>query len=425
MSDTPTKSGDASSADTQKVATVRPVTGGLANTGLSGVFSLSAVAGLPEGFGEDQLRELYRELLLPRMIEEKMLLVLRQGKLSKWFSGIGQEAIAVGVASALQKNDWILPMHRNLGIFTSRDFDLGRLFRQLLGKDGGFTKGRDRTFHFGFLEKRVVGMISHLGAMLPVADGLALAAQLRGEKRVAATFTGDGATSEGDFHEALNLAAVWKLPVLFVIENNQWGLSTPSSEQYACRSLADRALGYGMPGTIVDGNDVIAVHRAVSRAAERARRGDGPTLLEFKTFRMRGHEEASGTDYVPQEMLEQWAQKDPVARFEKLLLDKGVLTASDRDATRSAFKARIDALVDEALAAKDPQGSPEELARTFTRPPALRRKSPRTMPRSRSCATSTRSATPCAWPCGATTRSSSSARTSRNTAGSSRSRRDS
>jgi 2-oxoisovalerate dehydrogenase E1 component len=368
MSDTPTKSGDASSDDTQKFTTVRPLTGALANTNLSGVFSVNALTGLPEGFGEDQLRELYRELLLPRMIEEKMLLVLRQGRLSKWFSGIGQEAIAVGVASALQRNDWILPMHRNLGVFTSRDFDLGRLFRQLLGKEGGFTKGRDRTFHFGLLEKRVVGMISHLGAMLPVADGLALAAQLRREKRVVATFTGDGATSEGDFHEALNLAAVWKLPVLFVIENNQWGLSTPSSEQYACRSLADRALGYGMPGTIVDGNDVIAVHRAVSRAAERARRGDGPTLLEFKTFRMRGHEEASGTDYVPQEMLEQWAQKDPVARFEKLLLDKGLLTASDRDATRAAFKARIDALVDEALAAKDPQGSAEELSQDVYAP---------------------------------------------------------
>ena len=199
--------------------------------------------------------------------------------------------------------------------------------------------------------------------MMPVATGLALAAQLRGEKRVAATFTGDGATSEGDFHEALNLAAVWKLPVLFVIENNQWGLSTPTAEQFACKSLADRALGYGMPGTIVDGNDVIAVYRAVTRAAERARRGDGPTLLEFKTFRMRGHEEASGTDYVPKEMLEQWAQKDPLARLEKLLLDKNVLSPADRDATRAAYKARIDVLVDEALGAKDPEGGADGAAR--------------------------------------------------------------
>jgi 2-oxoisovalerate dehydrogenase E1 component len=361
MADESAKDGEASSSDTQKVPAVRPVVGGTANTGLSGAFAISPLTGLPEGFTEERLRELHRALLLPRMIEEKMLLLLRQGRLSKWFSGIGQEAIAVGVASALQADDWILPMHRNLGVFTSRDFDLARLFRQLLGRDGGFTKGRDRTFHFGYVERRVVGMISHLGAMMPVADGLALAAQLRGEKRVAASFVGDGATSEGDFHEALNLAAVWKLPVLFVIENNQWGLSTPTSEQFACKSLADRALGYGMPGSIVDGNDVIAVYRAVSRAAERARRGDGPTLLEFKTFRMRGHEEASGTDYVPKEQLEQWAQKDPIARLEKLLLDKNVITTADRGAVRAAYKARIDVLVDEALAAEDPKSGPDEM----------------------------------------------------------------
>ena len=254
----------------------------------------------------DRLLELHCALLLPRLIEEKMLLLLRQGKLSKWFSGIGQEAIAVGVTAALEKDDWILPMHRNLGVFTTRGLDLGRLFRQLFGKDGGITKGRDRTFHFGDLEHRIVGMISHLGAMLPVADGLALAAQLRGERRVAAAFTGDGATSEGDFHEAVNLAAVWKLPVLFVVENNQYGLSTPVSEQYACRDLADRAPGYGIPGTIVDGNDLLAVHSAVAIAADHARRGAGPTLLEFKTFRMRGHEEASGTAYVPKELLAEW-----------------------------------------------------------------------------------------------------------------------
>ena len=364
MADTP-QSPEASS-DTQKVPTVRS-----AGSGLSGALAISPTTGLPEGFSEDKLRELYRALLLPRMIEEKMLLLLRQGRLSKWFSGIGQEAIAVGVASALQADDWILPQHRNLGVFTTLELDLARLFRQLLGKDGGFTKGRDRTFHFGFLEKRVVGMISHLGAMMPVADGLALAAQLRSEKRVAASFVGDGATSEGDFHEALNLAAVWKLPVLFVIENNQWGLSTPTSEQFACRSLADRALGYGMPGTIVDGNDVVAVHRAVARAADRARRGDGPTLLEFKTFRMRGHEEASGTDYVPKEVLEQWAQKDPIARLEKLLLDRKVMSEADRDATKAAYKARIDVLVDEALLAKDPEGGAKELLRDVYAPSLL------------------------------------------------------
>ncbi|HEX9202331.1 MAG TPA: thiamine pyrophosphate-dependent enzyme, partial [Vicinamibacteria bacterium] len=327
---------------------------------------------LAESFTPEYLRQLHRSILLPRMIEEKMLVLLRQGKLSKWFSGIGQEAIATGVVSALEPDDYILPMHRNLGVFTGRDLDLERLLRQLLGKEGGFTKGRDRTFHFGHLEKGIVGMISHLGAMLPVACGLALAAQLKGEKRVAAAFTGDGATSEGDFHEALNLAAVWKLPVLFVIENNQYGLSTPVHEQYACRHLADRGLGYGMPGLVVDGNDVLAVVREVGRAAERARRGEGPTLLEFETFRMRGHEEASGTDYVPKEALEEGAQKDPVLRLEKLLLERGVLSAEAPASIRAAYRARIDALVDDALDASDPVSGPEELVADVFAPSLLK-----------------------------------------------------
>lgn len=315
---------------------------------------------------DDQLVALYRSLVLPRMIEEKMLNLLRQGKLSKWFSGIGQEAIAVGVTSALEADDFILPMHRNLGVFTTRGVDLAQLFRQLLGKAGGFTKGRDRTFHFGALEHRIVGMISHLGAMLPVADGLALAGQLRGEKRVAATFTGDGSTSEGDFHEAVNLAAVWKLPVLFIIENNQYGLSTPASEQYACKELADKAVGYGIEGRVVDGNDLLAVHAAVTEAAGRAREGLGPTLLEFKTFRMRGHEEASGTAYVPKELFVEWAAKDPVARFESLLLERKVITAKEIAAIRAAFKAQIDDLADEALALPVPSSTAErELADVY------------------------------------------------------------
>jgi 2-oxoisovalerate dehydrogenase E1 component len=313
-----------------------------------------------EGFPPEQLRRFYRSLLLPRMIEEKMLVLLRQGRLSKWFSGIGQEAIATGVVTALESGDYVLPMHRNLGVFTGRDLDLPRLFRQLLGREGGFTKGRDRTFHFGHLEKGIVGMISHLGAMLPVACGLALAAQLKGGRRVAAAFTGDGATSEGDFHEALNLAAVWKLPVLFVVENNHWGLSTPAHEQYACRNLADRGIGYGMPGVVVDGNDLLAVHRAVRRAADRARRGDGPSLLEFKTFRMRGHEEASGTDYVPKDELEQWAKKDPVKRYEAFLVERGLFAEADFGTIRAAYKARIDDLADEALLEPEPRSTVEE-----------------------------------------------------------------
>ena len=323
------------------------------------------------GLDTDRMRRLYRALLLPRLIEEKALLLLRQGRLSKWFSGMGQEAIAVGVTFALEADDWVLPMHRNLGVFTTRSLDLGRLFRQLFGKDGGFTKGRDRTFHFGLLEKRIVGMISHLGATVPVADGLALAAQLRGERRVAATFSGDGGTSEGDFHEAVNLAAVWKLPVLFVIENNQYGLSTPVSEQYACADLADRGIGYGIPGVVVDGNDVLAVVEAVGRAAVRARNGDGPTLLEFKTFRMRGHEEASGTDYVPQHLFEEWSRKDPLSRFEQWLLTRGLLDEATRDKLRADLKPVIDTLVDEALAAPDPVSSAErELADVYA-PSAL------------------------------------------------------
>jgi 2-oxoisovalerate dehydrogenase E1 component len=300
------------------------------------------------------------------MIEEKMLNLLRQGKLSKWFSGIGQEAIAVGVTAALHPDDFILPMHRNLGVFTTRGVDLAQLFRQLLGKDGGFTKGRDRTFHFGTLEHKIVGMISHLGAMLPVADGLALAAQLRGEKRVAATFTGDGSTSEGDFHEAVNLAAVWKLPVLFIVENNQYGLSTPTSEQYACKDIADKGIGYGIESRIVDGNDLLSVYDAVSEAAGRARAGAGPTLLVLKTFRMGGHEEASGTAYVPKELIAEWAKKDPVARFENVLIDRGALAAEQTAAIRSELKASIDALVDAALALPDPASTADrELADVY------------------------------------------------------------
>jgi 2-oxoisovalerate dehydrogenase E1 component len=336
----------------------------------------AATDGLIEGFAPEELRRFYRSLLLPRMIEEKMLVLVRQGRLSKWFSGIGQEAIATGVVTALEPGDAVLPMHRNLGVFTGRDLDLPRLFRQLLGREGGFTKGRDRTFHFGTLDKGIVGMISHLGAMLPVACGLALAAQLKGDRRVAAAFTGDGATSEGDFHEALNLAAVWKLPVLFVIENNHWGLSTPAHEQYACRHLADRGLGYGMPGVIVDGNDLLSVHRAVRRAADRARRGDGPTLLEFKTFRMRGHEEASGTDYVPKEQIEAWARKDPVKRYEGFLVEKGIFAEADFATIRGAYKARIDALADEALLAPEPRSTVEEKLADVFAPSLLVPKAP-------------------------------------------------
>ena len=325
------------------------------------------------------LASLYRALLVPRLVEEKMLRLLRQGRLSKWFSGIGQEAIAVGVVAALEASDYILPLHRNLGVFTTPrglgsvppteaagaakgSVKLDRLLRQLLGREGGFTAGRDRSFHFGTLEHGIVGMISHLGAMLPVADGLALAGRLRGERRVVAVFSGDGGTSEGDFHEALNLAAVWRLPVIFLVENNGWGLSTPTSEQYACRDLADRAAGYGMPGVVIDGNDLLAVMAAVGEAADRARRGEGPTLVEAKTYRMRGHEEASATDYVPPEELARWAELDPLLRFESVLDGRGVLPDGERKALRAEIAAEVEARVEAALAAPEPDSTVEREA---------------------------------------------------------------
>lgn len=317
---------------------------------------------------------LYRALVLPRLIEERMLTLLRQGKLSKWFSGIGQEAVSVGLVSALHDDDWVLPAHRNLGVWTTRGVDLQLLFRQLLGRAGGISGGRDRTFHVGLPDRRIVGMISHLGAMAPVADGLALAAALRGEPRVAAVLVGDGATSEGDVHEAMNLAAVWGLGVLFVVENNHWGLSTPVSEQYACADLADRAAGYGMPGEVVDGNDVLAVREAIARHAARARAGGGPALIECKTFRMRGHEEASGTDYVPAEQLAAWVGRDPIARFESRLDAAGVVGRAEREAVRAELGAEIERALAAALADDIPRSTPEaERARVHGPPSPLRR----------------------------------------------------
>jgi 2-oxoisovalerate dehydrogenase E1 component len=282
-------------------------------------------------FTEEQAITLYKNLLLPRRIEEKMLKLLRQNKIAKWFCGIGQEAIPVGVATAAAKHDYILTMHRNLGVFTTRDVPLYPLFCQLLGKRDGYTNGRERSFHFGIPEFRIVGMISHLAAMLPVGDGLALAAKLKKEEFVTFAFVGEGATSEGDFHEALNLAAVWKLPIVFIIENNGYGLSTPVSEQYACESLVDRAAGYGIEGEKIDGNDVIAVYEAVSRARQRALDTGMPTLIEAITFRMRGHEEASGVAYVPDHLFEEWAKKDPIDRYRAKLIEEGLLTDKDLD----------------------------------------------------------------------------------------------
>ena len=289
--------------------------------------------------------KLYVSMLKPRMIEEKMLILLRQGKISKWFSGIGQEAISVGVTAAMDNEEYILPMHRNLGVFTTRNLPLNRLFSQWQGKANGFTNGRDRSFHFGTQEYKIVGMISHLGPQLGVADGIALAGRLQGKKQVTAVFTGEGATSEGDFHEALNVAAVWGLPVLFCIENNGYGLSTPTSEQFKCEHLADKGKGYGMESHIVDGNNILEVYTKIDALCKSIREHPRPVLVEFKTFRMRGHEEASGTKYVPQELMDRWAAKDPLENYSEYLRDESILS-EEQDVV---YKKRIIAEIDENL----------------------------------------------------------------------------
>ncbi|MCK0135208.1 dehydrogenase E1 component subunit alpha/beta [Arenibacter sp. S6351L] len=286
--------------------------------------------------------KLYQRMLKPRLIEEKMLILLRQGKITKWFSGIGQEAIAVGVTSALRPDEYILPMHRNLGVFTSRNIPLHRLFSQWQGKGSGFTNGRDRSFHFGTQEYKIVGMISHLGPQLGVADGIALADLLKQNNKVTAVFTGEGGTSEGDFHEALNLAAVWNLPVLFCIENNGYGLSTPTNEQYRCENLADKGIGYGMESHILEGNNILEVYSQVDFICQSMRKNPRPVLLEFKTFRMRGHEEASGTKYVPQQLLDTWEEKDPIVNFENFLLEEKILSPHLIETFKNEIYAEID-----------------------------------------------------------------------------------
>ena len=299
------------------------------------------------------LLKLYYNMLKPRLIEEKMLILLRQGRISKWFSGIGQEAISVGVTMALKPSEYILPMHRNLGVFTTREIPLHRLFCQWQGKTSGFTKGRDRSFHFGTQDYNIVGMISHLGPQLGVADGIALANLLKKNGKVTAVFTGEGGTSEGDFHEALNVASVWQLPVIFCIENNGYGLSTPTSEQYHCRHLADRGKGYGIESFILDGNNIIETYTKVKKLVESIRKRPRPILIEFETFRRRGHEEASGTKYVPKELIKEWEAKDPIENFRSYLFSKKILSAETDENYTAEIKAEIDAALDSAYAEKD------------------------------------------------------------------------
>ncbi|MBI1289287.1 MAG: dehydrogenase [Flavobacteriales bacterium] len=313
-----------------------------------------------EDLSDEQLLELYHQLLKPRLIEEKMLVLLRQGRISKWFSGIGQEAISVGVAAALAEDEFVLPMHRNLGVFTSRKLPLNRLFAQFQGKESGFSKGRERSFHFGTKEHHIVGMISHLGPQMGIADGIALAQKLDATKKVTAVFSGDGGASEGDFHESINVAAVWDLPVIFIIENNGYGLSTPSNEQFRCKQFIDKAIGYGIEGVQVDGNNILEVYSAVSHIKQKMQQDSKPVILECLTFRMRGHEEASGTKYVPNELMEEWANKDPVNNFEAFLKAEGILTEEIDNRLREEIKAEITEGLEKAFAEGEIESSPEK-----------------------------------------------------------------
>ncbi len=302
-------------------------------------------------FPKEELVSIYKQLVLPRLIEEKMLILLRQGKISKWFSGWGQEAVSVGCAYAMAEHEYILPMHRNLGVFTTRQIPLQRLFAQFQGKADGYTKGRDRSFHFGTQDHKLVGMISHLGPQLGIADGIALSSKVRKNQDTTLVFTGDGGASEGDFHEALNVAAVWQLPVIFAIENNRWGLSTPSSEQFRCKQFIDKGIGYGMDAIQVDGNNILAVIETVRQIRSQIQENPRPFILELMTFRMRGHEEASGTKYYPEGLQAEWEPKDPVSNFEAYLLQEGVLDAQAMESIKQQFKEDIQHAFDQANAA--------------------------------------------------------------------------
>lgn len=285
---------------------------------------------------EDLLLDGYKNMLLSRTIEERMLLELRKGNVSKWFSGIGQEAISTAITMTMDEQEYILPMHRNLAVFSTRmKKDLNPLFLQWMGNPGSYTKGRDRSFHFGSQSDKIVGMISHLGVQLGVANGIALGEKLKGTNRAVAVFTGEGGTSQGDFHEALNVASVWNLPVLFCIENNGYGLSTPVKEQFNIEDLSERGKAYGIKSFSLDGNDFELLLNKLKEIKSYVIQEQKPVLIEFKTFRVRGHEEASGTAYIPQDLIDKWKKKDPLERLRKTLIKSKIQTKAQLEKLES------------------------------------------------------------------------------------------
>ena len=326
-------------------------------------------------FSSEELLKIYEALILPRLIEERMMISLRQGKISKWFSAWGQEAISVGTALALSPEEYICTMHRNLGVFTAREIPLERLFAQWQGKEAGFTKGRDRSFHFGSHEYKIVGMISHLGSQMGVADGIALANKLQGRDECVVVFTGDGGASEGDFHEAVNLAAVWDLPVLIIVENNGWGLSTPSNEQFRCESFADKGIGYGIEALSINGNNILEVISTVRKLAAKIRYTQAPIILECNSFRMRGHEEASGTKYYPEGLIEQWEAADPVTNFERFLLQEGIITSEKVQTIRNSIEHQILEKLDVSdkmpAISSNPEAELQDVYAPYTHTPAI------------------------------------------------------
>ncbi|NIM18904.1 MAG: thiamine pyrophosphate-dependent dehydrogenase E1 component subunit alpha [Candidatus Latescibacteria bacterium] len=289
-------------------------------------------------------KELLYYMKLTRSIEDRIERKLyRQGKIvGGVYVGRGQEAIGVGSAIHMEEDDIVAPTHRDMGIFLIRGISVRRIIAQYMGRKTGVTKGKDANMHMGDLNHNVIAFVSHLADNVPVAAGCALAFKMRGEKRVALCYNGDGAVSRGDWHEGVNLATVHKLPIVFFINNNAYAYSTPLNLQMAVENVADRAVAYAMPGEIVDGNDVLAVYEASERAIRRARQGEGPSLVEFKTFRMTGHSAHDDAGYVPRELFEEWQKRDPIPKLETFMKKEGEITQEEIDNMQKEIEETID-----------------------------------------------------------------------------------